>query len=114
MGAELITVAETPEFLRKAKNLLPEKDRHTLISHLAMYPLSGVVIEGTGGIRKLRWKVQGKGKSGGLRIIYFFFNEKIPLYVLTVYSKGKKDDLSAEERSELAKLVDILVKFWEL
>ncbi|MHB9030916.1 MAG: type II toxin-antitoxin system RelE/ParE family toxin [Candidatus Latescibacterota bacterium] len=78
-----------------------------------MHPLSGVVIEGTGGIRKLRWARKSQGKSGGLRVICFFYYEKIPLYVLTIYSKGKKDDISAEERNQLAKLVEVLVGYWE-
>ncbi|MDD4997335.1 MAG: type II toxin-antitoxin system RelE/ParE family toxin [Syntrophales bacterium] len=67
-------------------------------------------MEGTGGIRKLRWGKGGKGKSGGVRIIYFYHNEEMPLYLLTLYGKNEKDDLADSERKELAKLARILVQ----
>lgn len=69
-------------------------------------------MEGTGGIRKLRWARQGTGKIGGTRVIYFFHNEKMPLYLLTIYGKGEKDNLTAAERNELSKLVDVLISYW--
>jgi hypothetical protein len=67
-------------------------------------------MEGTGGIRKLRWAREGKEKSGGVRIIYFFHNEEMPLYLLTLYGKNGKDNLSEGERKELARLARILVQ----
>lgn len=106
----MITVAETSEFARRARKLLSEEERSELIFSLAASPKAGAVIEGTGGIRKLRWARQGKGKSGGVRIIYFFHNERMPLYLLTLYGKNEKDDLADSERKELAKLARILVQ----
>ncbi len=108
----MITVAETGEFINKAKKLLSDEERCCLVTYLSKHPSSGVIMEGTGGIRKLRWARQGTGKSGGVRVIYYFHGEGIPLYVLTVYGKGDKDNLSAAERNELAKLVEILVGYW--
>lgn len=108
----MITVAETGEFIKKAKKLLDEKERQELVSYLSAHPTDGTVMEGTGGIRKLRWARQGMGKSGGVRVIYFFHNEGMPLYALTLYGKGEKDNLSKEERNELAKLVALLVDYW--
>ena len=67
-------------------------------------------MEGTGGVRKVRWAREGKGKSGGVRIIYFYYNEGIPLYLLTLYGKSEKDNLSAGEQNDLAKLVNLLVR----
>jgi hypothetical protein len=67
-------------------------------------------MEGAGGVRKLRWAREGRGKSGGVRVIYFFYNDGIPLYLLTIYGKNEKDNLSAAERNELAKLAALLVK----
>jgi len=81
-----------------------------LISFLAAHPKTGDIMEGTGGIRKLRWAREGKGKSGGVRIIYFYHNNEMPLYLLTLYGKNEKDDLSASERNALAKLARILVR----
>ena len=59
-------------------------------------------------IRKLRWSAQGKGKSGGVRVIYYYYNKSIPLFLLTVFGKGEKVNLSKEESNELAKLTKLL------
>ena len=84
------------------------------MSHLAEFPKSGAVMRGTGGLRKLRWTRQGSGKSGGVRVIYYYHDERIPLYLLTVFGKGEKDNLSKAERNELAELVQLLVKAWRI
>ena len=80
----MITVAETSEFVRRARKLLSEPERCRLISYLAACPEAGEVMEGTGGIRKVRWAREGKGKSGGVRVIYFYYNAGMPLYLLTL------------------------------
>jgi hypothetical protein len=106
----MVTVAETSEYARRAGKLLSENERTELICYLAAHPEAGVVMEGAGGVRKLRWAREGRGKSGGVRVIYFFYNDGIPLYLLTIYGKNEKDNLSAAERNELAKLAALLVK----
>jgi len=73
-------------------------------------PASGVIIEGTGGIRKLRWKREGSGKSGGVRVIYYYYNESYPLFLLTVFGKSEKANLSKRDHNELAKFIRILIK----
>jgi hypothetical protein len=95
---------------RRARKLLAEKERSDLISYLAAHPEAGDVMEGTGGVRKVRWAREGKGKSGGVRVIYFYYNEGMPLYLLTLYGKSEKDNLSAAERNDLAKLVHMLLR----
>jgi hypothetical protein len=65
-------------------------------------------MQGTGGVRKLRWGRGGRGKSGGVRVIYYFHSEVMPLYLLTVFGKNEKADLSKAERNELAGLVRML------
>jgi hypothetical protein len=105
----MITVAETTEYSRRAKKLLSEQERNDLIAYLAAHPEAGDVMEGTGGVRKVRWAREGKGKSGGVRVVYFYHNEGMPLYLLTLYGKSEKDNLSAGERNDLSKLVSILV-----
>ena len=107
------TIAELPEFIRRVGSLLSDTERQELIIHLVTFPKAGVVLAGTGGIRKLRWARQGMGKSGGVRVIYYFHNEQMPLYLLTVFGKNEKDNLSKAERNELAKLVQILVRHWK-
>ncbi len=104
----LITVAEVPEYIRRSAKLLSESERNDVIDYVAANPKAGDLIQGTGGIRKLRWARGGRGKSGGARVIYYFHSEVLPLYLLTVFGKGEKADLSKGERNELAKLVQVL------
>ena len=104
------TIVELPEFQRRALVLLSESEKQGIISYLAAHPQSGIIIQGTGGIRKLRWASDGKGKSGGVRVIYYYHNESIPLFLLTVFGKGEKANLSKAERNELSKFTSILVK----
>ena len=104
-----ITIVELPEFIRNAKNILSEAERNELIYHLSKYPKSGVIIKGTGGIRKLRWAHGIKGKSGSVRVIYFYYNDTMPLFLLTIFEKNEKIDLKKSELNELAKFTDLLI-----
>ena len=70
-------------------------------------------MESTGGVRKLRWGRGGQGKSGGVRVIYYFHDEAMPLYLLTLFAKGGRGNLSKAERNELADLTALLVKAWK-
>jgi len=106
----LMTVAELPEYQRRAEKLLSEDERHNIVSYLAAFPKDGDLIRSTGGVRKLRWGRGGRGKSGGVRVIYYFHSEHMPLYLLTLFAKNERADLSRAERNELARLVDILVE----
>lgn len=110
MLATPMTVVETPFFVRKATALLDDEERSGLIVFLGMNPEAGDVVPESGGVRKVRWATQGKGKRGGVRIIYYFHSEAFPLFLLTVYSKNQKANLSKAERNEFKKLVPILVK----
>ena len=71
-------------------------------------PLVGDVIQGTGGLRKVRWSANGKGKRGGVRIIYLYLVEKSHIHFLTVYAKNEISDLSANEKKILKNLVEEL------
>jgi len=106
----LTTVTELPEYIRRANELLNEAERKAIIDYLAVHPRSGDIMEGTGGIRKLRWARGDKGKSGGVRIIYYYHDQRIPLYLLTVFGKNEKANVTKSERNELAKLVAMLVQ----
>ncbi|HTO46772.1 MAG TPA: type II toxin-antitoxin system RelE/ParE family toxin [Burkholderiales bacterium] len=97
-----------PEYIRRAIKLLSQSERNDVIDYVAATPKAGDLIQGRGGVRKLRWARSGRGKSGGVRVIYYFHSESLPLYLLTVFGKGEKADLSQAERNELAKLVQVL------
>lgn len=83
----LTTITELPEYIRRSNALLSETERKLVIDYLAEHPRSGDAIEGTGGIRKLRWGRGNRGKSGGVRVIYYYHDERIPLYLLTILAK---------------------------
>lgn len=104
------TIAELPQYIKRAERLLSERQRQEVIDFLAENPDSGVLIRGTGGIRKLRWGREGMGKSGGVRVIYYYHNEAIPLYLLTVFGKGEKSTLSKAEEHELTALAKVLLE----
>jgi hypothetical protein len=108
----MITVAETAPFQKKIANLLSIDEKADLVTYLAEYPSSGVLVQGTGGIRKLRWSRSGSDKSGGIRIIYYYHSEIMPLYLLAAFGKNEKANISAEEKSLLAKSVRELVAYW--
>ena len=105
----LITVAETGEYQRRAEKLLAGNERQDIVNYVAAFPKAGDLIPGTGGVRKLRWRRGGKGKSGGVRVIYYFHSERMPLYLLSVFSKNERADLSQSERNGLAAMVELLV-----
>ena len=77
----MITIAETEPFQKKAKRILSTEEKEDLIDYLAENPASGDIIQGTGGIRKLRWSIGSKGKCGGVRVIYYFHSGIMPLYL---------------------------------
>jgi hypothetical protein len=109
----MLTIAELPEYIRTADKLLSESERQDVIRYLAEHPKAGDLMEGTGGVRKLRWGRGGQGKSGGVRIIYYFHDDVMPLYLLTLFAKGDQANLSKAERNELASLVQLLISIWE-
>jgi len=107
------TVVELPEFIRCANKLLRETERERLVQYLAANPQAGVLLQGTGGIRKLRWKREGTGKRGGVRVIYYYHDERYPLFLLTLFGKSEKSNVSKAERTMLAKLVEQLLETYQ-
>lgn len=102
------TIVELPEYIKRAASLLSEEERGNIIDYLSENPKAGDLITGTGGIRKLRWRAKGKGKSGGARLIYFYHNKSIPLFMLTVFGKGEKENISKSDCNNLTKLTLLL------
>jgi hypothetical protein len=105
-----ISVVETPEFLAATKAIMDEDERGLLIDHLARNPRAGDLIPGTGGVRKLRWRLEGRGKRGGARVIYFYHNEAMPIFALTAYAKNERADLSQADRNDFRRLTALLVE----
>lgn len=104
-----MTVVETGRFLKDADRLMPDTERAELVKFIAANPESGDLIPETGGVRKLRWALPGGGKRGGARVIYYFHNESLPVFLLAAYGKSEKANLTKAERNAIAKLVPMLV-----
>ena len=104
-----VTVVETPAYLARAERILDETQRQAVVDLLTSNPEVGDVMQGTGGARKVRFAVEGRGKSGGARVIYFFHNEGMPVFLLTVYTKNQKANLSAADKNAMQKLCRAIV-----
>ena len=109
-GSAPITVVETPEFLSATEKLLTEEERAVLVDYLSRNPAAGDLIQGTGGVRKLRWGLERRGKRGGARVIYFYHNADIPLFALTAYAKNERADLSRKDRNDFRQLTKLLAE----
>ncbi len=109
MNGSPVAVAETRTFMEDAERVLSPAERVELVNYLSANPTAGDLIPGTGGVRKLRWAAKGKGKRGGARVIYYYHSRHMPLFLLTVYGKGEKADLTAAERNDFRALVRVLV-----
>jgi hypothetical protein len=100
-------VLETKSFEASAKAAgLTEDEKFEIIRTLAADPLKGDIIKGTGGARKLRFARKGKGKSGGYRVVTYFAGDDIPVFLLEVFAKNDKINLSKSEQNELKKILD--------
>ena len=105
----LNTIVELPAYISFAEKHLSIEERQAIIDYLAEHPKAGDVMQGTGGVRKLRWGKGSRGKRGGVRVIYYFHDERLPLYLLTLFAKNEQANLTARERNTLATLVNALI-----
>jgi mRNA-degrading endonuclease RelE of RelBE toxin-antitoxin system len=112
MEMYMITVAETGAFRDQVESLLSEDEKFDLITYLSLNPGAGVLVQGTGGIRNLRWAGFGRGKSGGIRVLYYFHSENMPLYLLATFGKNERANISMKEARLLASLVKQLKRYW--
>jgi hypothetical protein len=98
------TVVETPMYLRAAKAFYGEAEQEEIVLTIAADPEAGELMPGTGGYRKLRFARPGMGKRGGARVIYLYGGEDFPIFLITVYAKSEKGNLSKAEQNALAKM----------
>ena len=95
---------ETPIFTEDVVGLLSDDEYSAFQQYLAENPLAGDVIQQTGGLRKVRWSAQGKGKRSGVRIIYYHVNAASQIRLILIYKKGIQDDLTSEQKKMLQQL----------
>jgi mRNA-degrading endonuclease RelE of RelBE toxin-antitoxin system len=110
MTERLMTVVETAPFIRQAAKLWTEDDRNAFVDFIAANPDAGDVIPDTGGLRKVRWGRTGTGKRGGVRIIYFYHDDTMPLYLLLVYAKAERENLTRDEKRRAQALTEAIKK----
>jgi hypothetical protein len=108
--AGLIIVVESDSYLSRAEKLMSESERGHVVDLIAIAPESGVVVKGTGGLRKLRIPLAGRGKRGGGRVVYWFHSVGFPAVLLWVYAKNEADDLSSEQRKRMVAIADRLLE----
>lgn len=103
----MLEFRETLPFTKQITSLLTDEEYARLQGVLVVAPEAGDVIPGTSGIRKLRWSEQrrGKGKRGGIRVIYYWFASGSVIYMLFAYSKGERDDLTTDQKQALTRLI---------
>jgi mRNA-degrading endonuclease RelE of RelBE toxin-antitoxin system len=105
----MITIVELNSFQADADAIFTDCERDELSDFIAANPHYGDIIPGTGGVRKIRWGAGGRGRRGGARVIYYFRDLNMPVFLLAAYKKGEKMNLTKAEREKMHRLVDHLV-----
>ena len=98
----IVEFIEATAFTKYVYTYLTDDEYLGLQSFLLRYPESGKIVPGSGGVRKLRWAVAGRGKRGGVRIIYYFKKQDDEIWLLTIYSKRKTDNIPAHVLRQIA------------
>ena len=104
---------ETHEFLSATKKLMDDAERAELVGYLARNTTAGDLIPGTGGVRKMRWGLEGRGKRGGARVIFFFHDMEMPLYLLEAFAKNDRANLTQSECHELRQATEQIVESYK-
>lgn len=103
----IVTVVETPEFQRRAASIMTDAERHAVIDFIARNPGAGTAIGS--GVRKVRFARAGGGKSGGYRTVHFWSgDDTMPIFMLTVFAKNEKTNLTRTEADTIRKLATLL------
>jgi hypothetical protein len=104
---------ELAGYQRRADELLTADEQDAVIDLIAQDPACGDVIQGTGGLRKIRIGRSGSGKRGGARVIYYFYNEDFPAVLMALYAKNEKADLTARDKKALADTLKGIMTSWQ-
>jgi hypothetical protein len=103
------TLVPIGTFEDKACRLLGKVGFDDMLEFLARRPKAGRIIQGTGGLRKVRIARPGKGKSGGTRVIYYYHNEDKPMLLLLIYAKADQENMTGAQKAQLKKHVDAII-----
>ncbi len=103
-----VSVVELPLFLRQAAGVWGDDERAAFVDYIARNAEAGDVIPETGGVRKIRWRRQGTGKRGGVRVIYFYHDLETPLFLIMIYAKAQREDMTPDEKKQVRTLATAL------
>ncbi len=101
-----MVIIETPIFTRTITEVMTDDEYRELQEELVTRPNGGTLIKKSGGLRKIRWKLQGRGKSGGIRVIYYWMVSDEQTYMLYAYPKGKQENLTPQQLASLKSIVE--------
>jgi hypothetical protein len=101
-----MVIIETPIFTKRIQELIPDEEYRLLQVHVINRPDAGKIMRGSGGLRKLRWSADGHGKSGGIRVIYYWLLPRDAILFLYAYPKKEQDDLTAEQLRQIREVVE--------
>lgn len=101
-----MVIIETSVFSRLIQELMSDEDYRILQEALITRPESGDIIKGSGGLRKIRWKLEGQGKRGGIRVIYYWVTANDQIRMLYVYRKSKQADLTPDQLAILKSIIE--------
>ena len=107
---ERLTVVETPAYLSKAERIMSEVERAAVVDSISRDPLTGVLIKGSGGLRKMRIGLEGRGKRGGGRVVYWFHSHSYPAVLLWAFAKNEASDMSASQQKRVKVVADALLE----
>jgi mRNA-degrading endonuclease RelE of RelBE toxin-antitoxin system len=111
---KLQTVVETPEFIKEAERCMEGETRKEFVDYIALNPMEGRIMRGTGGARKIRWSSnKNQGKRGGVRVVYYYHDEDLPVFLFTVYGKSVKENLSKTECNALQSIIKQIIANYE-
>ncbi|MCH7771264.1 MAG: type II toxin-antitoxin system RelE/ParE family toxin [Bacteroidetes bacterium] len=98
-------IVETSVFTKRLLSLMAEEDYRNLQNELILFPDKGKIIRGSGGLRKIRWSIPGRGKSGGVRVIYYLVIERETILMLFIFGKNEQANLTQKQLNKLKTLV---------
>ncbi|HLB17269.1 MAG TPA: hypothetical protein VJM14_20275 [Burkholderiales bacterium] len=99
---------ETSLFTAQLARYLSDDGYREFQTHRMAHPDAGAIIRGSGGIRKVRWGARGRGKSGGVRVIYYWATAAVQIYLLTIYGKSERSDIDRETLRRIAGKLELL------
>ena len=102
----MFTVVETPMFEKQWPKYWSEEERGEFAAFIAEFPSAGDVVPNSGGIRKVRWRRAGTGKSGGVRVVYFTRTVEEEIVLLLMYAKSKTDNITGPKLKEIRRVIE--------